>query len=187
MSNIRYGAKAAFNGMRVNCHQPWEAMVPLDGHSRWCAACSKAVTDFTDWEEAALKAHFARHPEACGLFRVEQVLPGARPLPDVTRELLRGAVTALAALSLATASAQTGSPGPPPTEQVPVGQPAHDRAIGAARQADDDRCWAPKEDTGVRLTAEKSRPRYYLSWRFPFVHRARMVRGRIRITGCPSF
>lgn len=173
--------------MRVDCGQPWEGMSPLDERSRFCASCAKPVTDFTAWDQAALRAHFTRHPDACGLFRLEQVLPGARPLPDMPRDLLRGAFAAMAALSLATASGQGQLPAPQPIVQAPASAATADRAEAESRLVDDERCWAEKEGPEAMTPAAANRPKYYLSRRFPFIHRARMVRGRVRFIGCPSF
>lgn len=170
-------------GMRVTCDQRWEDMRPMGDH-RFCERCSKPVFDFTAWEHAELKAYFAAHPETCGQFRLDQVQPGLRPLPDLPRELLRGAFAALAALSLAGASAQMPVPAPASTEQH-ASSPSAGSDAEAPREPEE-RCWIEKEAPPVAAAARK--PRYYLSWRFPFIHRARTFRGRlIRTVGCPSF
>lgn len=176
----------AFKGMRVNCSQRWEDMRPITEGERFCDRCAKPVIDFTDWDDDALHAWFAARPESCGQFNLEQVRPDLLPVPGVPRELLRGAFAALAALSLSGAVAQRPQPVPQAMEQVPSQDAPSTTPRAVQAQEDGERCWAEKESLDS-APVKRRRPRYYLSWSFPFVHKARKLRGKIRITGCPSF
>ena len=176
----------AFEGMRVNCSQRWEDMRPITEGERFCDRCAKPVIDFTDWDDDALHAWFAAHPESCGQFNLEQVRPDLLPVPGLPRELLRGAFAALAALSLSGAMAQRAQPEPQTMEQMPASEAPSVASRAVLSKENGDRCWAEKEPLDA-APVKRRRPRYYLSWSFPFVHKARKLRGKIRITGCPSF
>jgi hypothetical protein len=171
-------------GMRFSCPQRWEAMRPLPDGNRFCESCAKPVIDFTAWKDADLREWFTEHPDTCGHFRLEQVQPDMIEvtLPAMPRDLMRGAFAALAALSLSTAAAQRVPNEPAPTEQVPVTDPDARFGPGYHEAVDEERCWMEKDPAPVAGPV-KRRTRLYLSKRFPFVHKAQMRRGRIRITG----
>lgn len=172
------------NGMRVSCPQRWEAMRPQPDGNRFCESCAKPVIDFTAWKDADLHAWFVEQPDTCGQFRPEQVQPDLIEitLPAIPRELMRGALAALAALSLGTASAQRTPTDLAPTEQSLLQRSHAPMIVSEQRAEDGERCWAEKESTDP-LAAVEERKRYYLSKRFPFVFKAR----RFRVIGCPSF
>ncbi|MFN3874540.1 MAG: hypothetical protein ACK4L7_01345 [Flavobacteriales bacterium] len=172
-------------GMRVTCDQRWEYMRPMGDH-RCCERCSKPVLGFTAWGHAEPKAFSAAHPETCGQSRLDRVRPGLKPLPELSRELLRGAFAELAALSLAGASAQQPVTPPATTEQHAATPSTRPGEGGAVAREPEERCWIEKEAPPVASAARK--PRYYVSWRFPLIDSARTFRGRLfRIVGCPSF
>jgi|688.fasta_scaffold24756_6 hypothetical protein len=164
-------------GMRFSCDQQWEAMRP-EGKDRYCEQCAKPVIDFTAWNRTELKAWYAEHPETCGMFRVEQVDPGLVPLPELPRGLLNGAMAALAALTLHTAQAQVPAPRTAPTEQTPASTTPTQQQV----PLDGEKCWMEKP-APEQAVAPKPRARYYMSARFPFVHKRRVF----RTIGCPSF
>jgi hypothetical protein len=166
-------------GMQVTCSQRWDDLEQR-GSVRHCSACDKPVTDFTDWDRDELRAWTAQHPGACGLFRLDQVQPDAWPLPPVGSEWLRGAMAVLTALALAGASAQQAPTPPVTTEQVAVNP-----ASRAALRGEVVLIKAPEPAEAVACSAPERRPKYYLSARFPFIHRRRRVMGRVM--GCPSF
>jgi len=170
------------HGMKVTCSQPWEEMEPL-GRDRFCAICAKPVIDFTERSDAELKAWFSDSPDGCGRFRIEQVQGDLMPLNEVPRELLRGAMAVLAALTLSTAAAQPIPVTPVPTEQAPGGAGGGSRMRPTEMAPSADRCWMEKD--GAVPAPPRRRARYQVSSRFPFIHRARTVRGRV--IGCPSF
>jgi len=186
MNHASTTAGKPVRGMRFSCDQPWEAMRPLPDGNRFCESCAKPVIDFTTWERPAMLAWFKEHPETCGQFRIDQVQPDLKPMPELPRDLLRGAFAALAALSISGAYAQREPVTPAPTEQLPSGG-AKDEAFHAIMPPEDgERCWDEKEADAV-IAPPARRPRYYTSWRFPFIHRHRVFRGRYRTVGCPSF
>ena len=164
-------------GMRFTCDQQWEAMRP-EGTDRYCEQCAMPVIDFTAWTRTELKAWYAEHPETCGMFRIEQVDPGMVPLPEVPRGLLNGAMAALAALTLHTAHAQVPAPHNAPTEQTPTGSATAETKAALV----DKKCWMEKA-APEQAVPPKPRARYYVSGRFPFVHKRRAF----RTIGCPSF
>lgn len=174
------------NGMRVNCSQRWEDMRLVAEGERFCDSCAKPVIDFTAWNDADLRAWFTEHPDSCGQFNLEQVRPDLVPMPGLPSDLLRGAFAALAALSLSGAMAQRAEPEMPATEQAPVAKSTGSAFNSTHLPEDGERCWAEK-DADVVAPVKARRPRYYLSWRFPFVHKARRIRGKVRFIGCPSF
>ena len=149
-----------------------------DGTDRYCTQCAKPVINFTAWTRTELKAWYAEHPETCGLFRIEQVDPGLVPLPELPRGLLNGAMAALAALTLHTAQAQVPTPRTAPTEQTPASTTSTD--LEAAE--DGEKCWMEKPAPEQAVTP-KRRAKYYVSARFPFVHKRQVF----RTMGCPSF
>lgn len=164
-------------GMRFTCDQQWEEMRP-EGTDRYCEQCAKPVIDFTAWDRTELKAWYAKHPETCGLFRIEQMDPSLVPLPEVPRGLLNGALAALAALTLHTAQAQVPTSPPTPTEQVPATTTASEQSALPVQE----KCWMEKP-APEQAVAPKRRAKYYVSARFPFVHKRRVF----RTIGCPSF
>ncbi|MBL7982209.1 MAG: hypothetical protein JNL52_10435 [Flavobacteriales bacterium] len=164
-------------GMRFTCDQRWEAMRP-EGTDRYCEQCAKPVIDFTAWSRTDLKAWYAEHPETCGMFRIEQVDPGLVPVPELPRGLLNSAMAALAALTLHTAQAQVPTPRTPPTEQTPASTTTTHLETAVV----DEKCWMEKP-APEKAVAPKPRARYYVSGRFPFVHKRRAF----RTIGCPSF
>ncbi|HRD51938.1 MAG TPA: hypothetical protein PKY96_04745 [Flavobacteriales bacterium] len=185
MSNASLTTKSV-RGMRVKCNQQWDAMRPMADGTRFCESCAKPVIDFTSWERPAMLTWFKQHPETCGQFRIDQVQPDLKPLSELPRDLLRGAFAALAALSIASAHAQHEPMAPAATEQLPSSG-AKDQAYHVIQPPEDDeRCWIEK-DAGAVSAAPARRSRYYTSWRFPFIYKQRVFRGRIRVTGCPSF
>lgn len=173
-------------GMRVTCNQQWDAMRPMADGNRFCESCAKPVIDFTEWERPAMLAWFKDHPETCGQFSIAQVQPDLKPLPELPRDMLRGAFAALAALSIAGAQAQREPIAPAPTEQLPTSGAKDQAHHVVAAPEDGERCWDEKVADAVGA-APARRPRYYMSWRFPFIHKQRVFRGRFRVTGCPSF
>lgn len=164
-------------GMRFTCDQAWEALRP-DGTDRYCEQCAKPVIDFTAWTRTELKAWYAEHPDTCGLFRIEQVDPGLVPVPELPRGLMNGAMAALAALTLHTAQAQVPTPRTAPTEQTPASTTTAE--LEAA--VDGEKCWMEKPAPEA-VIAPARKAKYYVSARFPFVHKRRVF----RTMGCPSF
>lgn len=153
------------------------------GRDRFCAVCAKPVIDFTERSDAELTAWFSDSPDACGRFRIEQVQRDLIPLNEVPRDLLRGAMAVLAALALSAAAAQPIPVAPVPAEQAPGGEGSGAHMRPSEKAPLEERCW--KEKDGPLPAPPRRRVRYLVSSRFPFIHRARTMRGRI--IGCPSF
>jgi hypothetical protein len=180
------GQGPTVRGMRYNCDERWDDMVRVGAtEDRFCNSCRKVVIDFSSWRSQDVDAWFKERPDTCGQFRLDQVQRDLVPMPDLGRDLVRGAAAVMAAMSLLTTQAQQAPAPPTPMEQAPMeGTPAtrYDTTFPAsgADGATVAAAMAPGRSTGNR------RPRYYLSKRFPFIHAGRMVRGK-RIIGCPSF
>ena len=176
-------------GMKFSCDQRWEDMAP-QGNDRFCLSCQKPVIDFTTWDRTALIAYFKERPDTCGQFRAEQVDPSLIPLGNPTRPWRSGFLAAVAALAITTGRAQDAMPPAATTEQAPV-PASHDTGTGIHDK------WGP--EIGIKadgpyckklepISKAPPRRRVFVSGLFPFLHiRERMRRGKIRITGCPSF
>jgi hypothetical protein len=159
------------NGMAFECDQDWDAMRPT-ANGRHCAQCDHAVVDFTHWERQAMLDHLHANPGTCGLYTTEQVEPDLVPIADIGGGLLRGAFAALAALALHTAHAQAPTPAPAPTEQHPVQQPVTTEEAGEQYDAEE-KCWMEKPVKEAAPVRQHGRSKFYISKRFPFVHKRR--------------
>lgn len=61
------------------CDEQWAEM-SLEGHGRHCAACSKTVTDFTNWETADILEYIKKGMgNVCGRFRKSQLANDTDP------------------------------------------------------------------------------------------------------------
>lgn len=159
------------NGLAFECDQDWEAMRPT-ASGRQCAQCDHAVVDFTRWERQAMLEHLRANPGTCGLYTTEQVEPGLVAIPELSGQLLRGAFAALAALTLHTAQAQPNAPTPAPTEQQPVVQPGP-RVETRAEKDPGAKCWMEEPAEEAAPVRQHRHSKYYVSGRFPFVHKRR--------------
>jgi hypothetical protein len=158
-------------GMRFTCDQDWDAMRPT-ANGRHCAQCDQAVVDFTRWDRQAMLDHLRMNPGTCGLYTAEQVEPHHVPIADLSGGLLRGAFTALAALALHTTHAQTQTPAPAPTEQLPVQRHVTQEEAGQQDEIEE-KCWMEKPVKEAAPVRQHSRSKLYVSKRFPFVHKRR--------------
>lgn len=175
-------------GMRVNCSKRWEDMLPM-GNDRFCSSCEKTVVDFRAWDRDALRTYFKENPDSCGQFSIEQVDPELYPIDVLGRSLRRGALAVVAVVTLG-GSTQAQEPfyQPRSMEQgasgtKPMIDPRTDREAQIEWRVDGPVC--PVEPAQEVLPGPKYR--WFVSSRFPFVHRrSATLRGRF-VTGCPSF
>ena len=54
------------------CHEDWEQMTPTE-RGRFCAACEKVVTDYTQWSQTELTEQIKKGNLGCGRFRLDQL------------------------------------------------------------------------------------------------------------------
>jgi hypothetical protein len=167
------------NSLAFECDQDWDAMRPT-ASGRHCAQCDHAVVDFTRWERQAVLEHLHKNPGTCGLYTTAQVEPHLVPITDISGGLLRGAFATLAALALHTAHAQAPTPAPAPTEQLPVQRHIPQEEAGEQDDAEE-KCWMEKPDKEAAPVRQPRRSTYYVSKRFPLVHKRRPHRmGRMK-------
>lgn len=170
---------SAQRGMRFTCDQTWEAM-ESQGSDRFCDRCANPVIDFTNTERTTLLKFYEAEPGTCGRFTLEQLEPDLVPLPAVHRQLLKGAISVLAVLALHTSNAQSPTAPGPATEQTTGDRRGQEQVPVELWE----KCWIEKDTGPITATATPvPKVRYYVSTRFPFVHKRR----QFRVIGCPSF
>lgn len=146
-------------------------MSPVGG-GRFCERCQHAVVDFTGWSREAVLAYKRQHPDACGRYEAEHIMPDLVPLVD----LLRPTRSVLAAgLLLGSVQVMAQADAPAPTEQGPFtsGEEAVPEPAAVSDKPDGIHGICPVPvDQPVKARPYKRRPyrKVYVSRRFPFIH-----------------
>lgn len=179
--------KGSGRGMKFSCQVKWEEMDVI-GSDRFCNSCNKTVIDFTRHSEEDLQAWFREYPDTCGRFLQEQVDPSLVPLDQLTLSVKRGLAITLSILALGSSHAQTENSPTVPIEQIPAAQSPHrDKEYREEISTSVIPLPIPVTTVEAVQVPEKRRFRWYVSSRFPFIHRRlHRIRGKIRL-GCPSF
>ncbi len=170
------------------CDRDWGSM-ELQNGEKYCTDCNKCVKDFTHWDRDAIKTWYASHPETCGYFKREDIEYDMIPLERVFpfrrwAMLILGALFTGAGLSAQSINDTTETETvQEPVQQIPVVIPNRhtDSTRHEATGLNDEK---QIKTVAVRKPPGKIRKRYYLSWRFPFLHKRRAHR---KLMGCPVF
>jgi hypothetical protein len=108
------------------CHEEWAAMTPAAA-GRHCAACQKAVVDFTAMSDAEILAHLAgaEPGNTCGRFGASQLARPLQPLALAASSRWRAWLTAAVALWGLREVAANEAQAQAPTEQreLPANSP----------------------------------------------------------------
>lgn len=159
--------------MEVDCPKDWDAMTPVSC-GRFCEGCNKVVLDLRGKSYEEIKALRAKE-KICGIFLPEQVA-------EETISLEKGGkvrvwlAACIAFLGLEIGAAHAQAPAPDTVQVIQVKKQAAPPGIVIAENTEQ----APV-DTMKPATKKKSK--YYISKRFPFVHK----RKKAFWIGCPSF
>jgi hypothetical protein len=170
--------KAPRRRLKFDCPQDWEEMRPM-GQDRFCDSCHQPVIDFTTWDLQRIDEWFKQHPGTCGLYLPEQLEPAGIPLDELAQKIRRGLAISLSILAIETMHAQTGRVPNDATEQVPRSgeayTPAPERIEGIIPIS------LPQATKPI-ATDNVPQHRWYLSTRFPFLHKRSNRRvGRIKM------
>lgn len=155
------------------CNQNWDDM-DMNGCQRFCQQCEKVVHDFTKTSLDEIEPN--SEGDLCGLFRIEQVEPDLIPLN--TPKIIRNATFAISAIigiGLTNVNAQNTTTYS--AIEMVDSQPNDSSHINLQKGAVQEK----KPSKATREKPKIQRKKWYLSRRFPFLHK-RPVRlgGRFR-------
>jgi hypothetical protein len=172
--------------LEFNCDQDWDNMKPT-ACGRFCTVCNKEVHDFRYKSLDEIKRRQQLEGKVCGVFLPEQVDQELIPLSFGWLERWKVWLATIATLlGLETAKLYAQSPPKSTIEVVDQKKipeaPANKKndVVNKADENGEDILSTPS----TKPPAGKSK--YYLSKRFPFIHKRRKFMGRIMM-GCPSF
>lgn len=166
--------------LTFDCPARWEDMTPCEG-GRFCHGCSKPVLDFTTRSREELVRHMKMHPATCGRHLPEQLDPSLVPVDALLANARRGLFAALAALAMHGAFAQQRIAPEALREQPSVAIP-ESLVDNPVPQKAGPGMVQVKGGHPVCPVPDNKGKRWYISSRYPFVHRR-----RVRTVGCPTF
>lgn len=181
--------------LKFNCQEDLEAM-PCTSNGRYCSACKKDVIDFTKSSISEIQRAKANQTDLCGIFLPQQIDPSLHPIELPKMRLWAFLSTIFVSLNLANVSAQStidpkveqaqgtsNAPNLTPTEvkeKLENGQP-----ISMSRGA---QTATIKENNTENIDKRRQRRRnqmkrrgkrkLFWTWKFPFVHRKKLYKGR---------
>ncbi len=162
--------------MKFVCNQNWDSM-KVTSNGRYCDSCKKEVHNFTNKSVKEINSIKSTAGELCGIFKIEQIEPDLIPIEfNFTKKLkyVAATVTTFLGLELSDAKAQK-------TNDTPTEISSENPIITTPNEnIQNGKCvLMVKEDNEEQLDIEpiqhiaKRRHKYYLSKRFPFVHKKR--------------
>ncbi len=167
-------------GLQFNCTEEWESMLPM-GKDRFCTSCSKPVIDFTSWGQDRITAWLKEHPNTCGQYRMEQLEPDLIPLDELTAGVRRGLAATLVAMALQTAHAQSPAVVVDPVEQGDATLQPPEVSPGILHAASVPMPMPVITAREPSAPAVRPQHRWYVSRRFPFIHRRSIHRRGMRV------
>jgi hypothetical protein len=173
------------NHLGISCSQEWENMPDHDA-GKYCNACSKPVLDFTDWSRSEIIGYFKSYPKTCGMFKREDVDTSIIPVnyPSVRKPMfILGLVTFLGIHSEGFAQSTPVKTSLSGTDSGSKNnQPAPVSFSDSVEYIDENGCPVLKVEKKKIVKKNYRRKGFYLSRRFPFVHRKSR-----RLMGCFAF
>ncbi|MCX6181800.1 MAG: hypothetical protein NT150_07725 [Bacteroidetes bacterium] len=168
----------------IECSQTWESLEKKSTSCSYCKGCNKDVIDFTGWERKDILKHYKDQPQTCGYFNLNQVDPSMVEftLPEVKKYFK---ISIAASLLLSTSVAAQDSL-KQSVQHEQLENKSNSDSASIVRQT----CVsaiirdAENKNKEEKVAEDKNkRTKYYLSRRFPFIHKRRLR----YVMGCPSF
>lgn len=173
------------NCFGLECKQDWNDLEPA-ASGRFCKHCQKNVVDFRQSSRSAILAHYQKAPDTCGFLYLEQLEPSLRPLQRFLYQPLVLLFSLLSWAGVQNLIAQNPQ-SPPGTEQQPYTRDSiTDKACYLLTPVSIESNEALGDQNSSQPASSKTikkKNKYFLSWRFPFIHK----RKTRRFMGCPKF
>lgn len=162
--------------MTFICNQEWDSM-KVTSNGRYCDSCKKEVHNFTNKSVKEINSIKSTAGELCGIFKIEQIEPDLIPIEfNFVKKLKYVAATVATFFGLELSNAKAQKTNDTPTE-INSGS---ETTITTNENIQNGRCvLVVKEDNEEKIETEsiqhiaKRKHKYYLSKRFPFIHKRR--------------
>jgi len=170
-----------------NCKVPFWKFKKQNGED-YCKVCNHTIIDFTKLsEQEIINILKEKSANVCGKFYDDQIIIDEKTKkgPSLPKIILASTIASVSAFTLIAQKTVD----PVKTEQLPVISNDNDINQAVIDSLPEVECLQiPQEQSKKSIYDKRSRiyiGKYYLSWKFPFIHKPR--RGKFIIQGCPSF
>lgn len=154
--------------LTFSCDQDWDEMKP-SGSGRYCEACRCVVRDFTGMSVDAIRDRSKGEVNVCGRFSPEQLDPTLKSL-HWPKSLKAALFTAGAVIGVDVTAMQAQDVPEKPKTEISHTLPSTQTDVIASAQTLTPPL--PSTDQGKRVAKRSRKSYYYISRRFPFIHRA---------------